>query len=196
MTFLVSNINGGVMTLTVTDKASGNVEATTVWPIPTADNRDYLERTVRIADRISEGQKTLKLLFNTNQASWVCNYKAPTFTKYAENSASISALKVNGETAAEGNGYDWAMNIPNIYADATVKLAPEAKNATVTATAKDAADNDIAVTANADGTFAIPVPAAGQETFVTFTIAPVGDNVLPVEGKATHSASSASARTR
>jgi len=182
MVFAVSRINGGTMTLTITDKATNKVEATTIWEIPMADNRDYIDRTVRIADRIETGEKTLKLLFNSDQSSWVCNYKAMTFTKYAENSASINSLKVNGTAAEKGGTWDWAANIPNIYSGTTVTLAPEAKNAVVTASAKNGEDNaNVDVTKNADGTFSLPVPAPGAETIVTFTIAADGAGVLPVK---------------
>ena len=146
-----------------------------------ADNRDYIDRTVRIADRISTGEKTLKLLFNSDQSSWVCNYKAMTFTKYAENSASISGLKVNGETAEGAAAYDWAVNIPAAYEGSTVTLVPDAKNAIVTATAKDGDGNDVAVSKAPDGVFSIPVPAPGTEAIVTFAIEPDGANILPVK---------------
>lgn len=181
MVFPVSRINGGVMTLTVTDKATKTVEATTVWEIPMSDNRDYIDRTVRIADRISTGEKTLKLLFNSDQSSWVCNYKAMTFTKYAENSASISGLKVNGETAEGAAAYDWAVNIPAAYEGSTVTLVPDAKNAIVTATAKDGDGNDVAVSKAPDGVFSIPVPSPGTEAIVTFAVEPDGANILPVK---------------
>ena len=158
---------GGTMNVSITDAVSGTVEYTNAYTIASDAPAAYTTNTLSVPS-LSKGLKTLTLSF-AGGSSYICNYQNLKFD-YVGSVASIKGISVDGNTATKGTTTDWLYNLPITYSAANTTMSVTAENGTVTATAKDASNNEVTVTNNNDGTFTLPTPAAGATTTVTLTL--------------------------
>lgn len=159
----------GVMNWTFIDKATGNVEVSYDYEIPT-DLTNYAEGTFLLGGQLTEGTKDLVITFKANHGGWITNIKQPTFEWIGEKYSEIKAIELVGSEVTAGETTDWEVMLPGNYDSGTITLKPVFTNGTVELAAKNG-DNDVAVTA-ADGLYTLPAPAPNEVYIVTATLTP------------------------
>lgn len=169
MSIPVTIYNGGTVTMTLEDAATGAQLSSFDWTIPNVTN--YTPCDVILPAKIS-GQVKLTFDISSPSDSWVFNYKAMTFTNVADDVALVSALSVNDAEASKGDAYDWAVNIPANYSDPTISLKPTVSNGSLSVSAEDGNGQAVEVTDAGSGLYTIPTPAPGAEAIVTFALTP------------------------
>ena len=169
MTIPMTKYGDGTITTTVTDDETGTQEAGGTWTmVSSASNYENID--VLVEGELTTGQKTLRMDFAT-KASFLFNYKSFTMTRVADHFARITSLAVTGQTVTAGDDSDWYCQLPAAMGD-DVTFSVGKTGCTVSATAKDAGGNAVAVTDNGDGTFTLASPAPGTNTVVTVTLTP------------------------
>lgn len=168
MTIPMTKYGDGTITTTVTDAATGTVEAQGVWTVVSAANYENID--VLVEGELSTGQKSLRMDFAT-QSSFLLNYKNFTMRRVANHFARISSLSINGQNVTTGDDSDWYCQLP---AETTGRLTFNIvkTSGSVSATAIDGAGNAVTVTDNGDGTYTLDSPAPGTNTVVTLTLHP------------------------
>lgn len=172
----IARINAATMNVSILDVESGTEEYTNAYAIAADAPTDYTTNMLAISS-LSKGLKTLTLTF-ADGSGYICNYKNLKF-EYVGAVASITGVSIGGNAAVKGTDTDWLYNLPITCADATTTISTTSLNGTVTATAKDEANNSVTVTDHADGTFTLPTPATGATTTITFTLAASAGAVVP-----------------
>ena len=171
MTLDIARYNGGTMNIVVTDDDTNTEEVNMNYAIESG-NQAYTSTDITLEGFITKGEnKTIKYTFTSNQSSWICNYKAPTFTWLSETFAKINDVAITGQTVSEGASSDWYCQLPVTY-DATTTFSVSPQYGTVAATAVDGNNQAVAVIDNGDGTFTIATPERGTTTAVTLVLTP------------------------
>lgn len=157
--------------ITVTDKATREVDVDMVWSLTEDMPRDYTLTSFNLEGEISQAEKTIQYLFysETGNTSFICNYKAPSFAKVAEHAASVKGVSIEGQTVTKGDGFDWACIIPESYSSATTAVTINNVWSTVAVTAKNG-DSDVTVTSKGGGVYEVATPAPGTETILTINV--------------------------
>ncbi len=168
MTIPMTRYGDGTITTTITDDETGTVEASSVWTITNPSN--YADTDVNIDGELTTGLKTMTLQFATS-SSFLLNYKDITMTRIADHFSKISGVTVTGQTVTAGDDTDWYCQLPVNHGNTTT-FGVTAVYGTVTATAVDAENQNVAVTDNGDGTFTLATPAAGSYNVITLTLTP------------------------
>ncbi len=168
MTVPMTKYGDGTIHITVTDDETGNVEADNVWTMVSASNYENID--IPVDGELTYGMKTLTMRFATT-SNFLCNYKDITMTRIADHYAKVNGVSIENQTVTEGTTTDWYCQLPINY-DATTTFGVTAPYGTVAVTAKDDADNNVAVTDNGNGTYTIATPGMGRTTIVTMVLTP------------------------
>lgn len=168
MTVPMTKYGDGTIHITVTDDETGNVEADNVWTMVSASNYENID--IPVDGELTYGMKTLTMRFATT-SNFLCNYKDITMTRIADHYAKVNGVSIENQTVTEGTTTDWYCQLPINY-DATTTFGVTAPYGTVAVTAKDDADNNVAVTDNGNGTYTIATPGTGRTTIVTMVLTP------------------------
>ena len=163
----IKRMNAGTMNIKIVDGNSGETEVDYDYTIPEA--ADYTTQNILLPGELSTGIKTMTLTFSSESSGYICNYKAPTFTKLYDHIAKVSSATIAEQTVTTGDNTDWYCALPVVY-DETTTITVNAAYGTVNVTAKDESDNDVAVTNNGDGTYTLVTPALNKATTVTIAL--------------------------
>lgn len=159
---------GGNLNIVIKDLATGAVDVNQDYTIAADAPGSYTDTPIQLDGTISEGLKSMTFTF-TKGNSFICNFKNIRMS-YAGASASVTGVTIDGQEIVEGTSSDWLCQLPIDYTAATTTLNVAAENGTVALTAVDEDGNAVDVTANADGTFTLPTPAASKTTTVTIAL--------------------------
>ena len=159
---------GGTMNIKVMDSETLATELDMDYIIDADAPASYATNNILLPALLTTGVKTMKLTFS-NGNSYICNYKAPTFTKVYEDIAAVSAVTINEQTVTTGDDSDWYCALPVSYG-ATTTFSVTKANGTVAVSAKDEKDNDVTVTDNGDGSYTVATPTMNKTTTVSLTL--------------------------
>ena len=169
MTIPMTRYGEGSITATVTDEATGTLEADGTWTMTNPSN--YADTDIPVEGELTTGLKTLTLQFATS-ASFLCNYKDITMTRVADHYAKVGGVAIAGQTVTAGTSSDWFCQLPVDYSAATTTFSVDAANGTLQVTAADENSQAVTVTDNGNGTYTIPTPQMNASTLVTVTLVP------------------------
>jgi len=169
MTFDLYRYNDGNINIVVKDE-NGNEEVNTDYAITSANPGSYTSTDIMLPGEMSQGLKTMIFTF-TNGGGYICNYKAPTFSKVYDHMATITNVTIAGQTVTAGESSDWYCALPVSY-DTNTTFSVTPGNGTIAVSAKDSNDDDVTVTDNSDGTYSIATPALSTTTTVTIVLTP------------------------
>ena len=159
---------GGTMNIKVVDNETRTTELDMDYIIDADAPGSYTTNNILLPALLTTGVKTMKLTFS-NGSSYICNYKAPTFTKVYNDIAAVSTVSINEQTVTAGDDSDWYCALP-VNQGATTTFSVTKANGTVAVTAQDENAAAVSVTDNGDGTYTIPTPAMKKTTTVTMTM--------------------------
>lgn len=169
MAMEISRSNVGNMNVKIVDGNSGATEVDYDYDIPASSYGTAQD--ILLPGKLTTGIKTLTLTFSSNHSNYICNYKAPTFTKQYDDLSTVSAVTIEGQTVTDGESSDWYCALPVSY-DANTTFSVTAANGTVSVSAVDGNNAAVSVTDNGNGTYTIPTPSQAATTTVTATLTP------------------------
>ena len=179
MTIPMTRYGDGTITTTVTDVDTHTEEASGVWTMTNPSN--YADTDIPVEGELTPGMKTMTMQFAAS-GSYLCNYKDITMTRIADHYAKVAGMSIEELTVTSGATSDWYCQLPVSYA-ANTTFSVNALYGTVVVTAKDDADNNVAVTSNGDGSYTIATPGMGKTTTVMVELTP---NEGAVSNKSTY----------
>lgn len=155
--------NASDWTFTVTDKATGRVEAQTTYNVTKVHDASFL-----LNGKITEGEKTLSIDL-VGPSGYLANYVSFTLERAGDSYASVSNLTVSGAefTPVAMAGYDWNYNVPVAYTNPTIDFKLDYELGTVAVT-----NNGATLTPNASGLYSIPTPESNAEATVDIKFTP------------------------
>ena len=159
---------GGTMNIKVVDNETRATELDMDYTIEADAPASYTTNNILLPALLTTGVKTMTLTFS-NGSSYICNYKAPTFTKVYEDIAAVSTVTINEQTVTAGDDSDWYCALPVNYG-ATTTFSVTKANGTIAVTAQDENENTVAVTDNGNGTYTLATPDLKKTTTVTLTL--------------------------
>lgn len=162
---------GGTMNIQIEDEATREKEIDMDYTIASDAPGSYTSTDIFLPALIKPGSKSMKLTFS-NGNSYICNYKAPAFTKEYDGIAEVSAIGIEGQTVTTGAGSDWYCSLPVSYAASTTFGITKQNGSIAAVTAVDENNASVTVTDNGDGTYSIPTPALSKTTTITITLTP------------------------
>lgn len=168
---------GGTMNIKIADAETRVTEIDYDYTIAPDAPGAYTSNSIQLPGMLTEGLKTMTLSFS-NGNSYICNYKAPTFSKVYDHIASVSSVAIDGQTVTTGESSDWYCVLPVSYG-ATTTFSISKENATVAVSAKDVNNTDVPVTDNGNGTYTITTPAMSTTTTVTMTLTAAEGSYAP-----------------
>jgi len=168
---------GGTMNIKIADAETRVTEIDYDYTIAPDAPGAYTSNSIQLPGMLTEGLKTMTLSFS-NGNSYICNYKAPTFSKVYDHIASVSSVAIDGQTVTTGETSDWYCALPVSYG-ATTTFSISKENATVAVSAKDVNNTDVHVTDNGNGTYTITTPAMSTTTTVTMTLTAAEGSYAP-----------------
>lgn len=174
MALEINRSNTGTMNIQVIDGSSESTEVDYDYEIPSSSYGT--PHNILLQNKLTTGVKTLKLTFTSDHSNYICNYKAPTFSKQYNDIAEVSGVTIAGQTVTDGTTSDWYCALPVSY-DANTTFGVTKANGTVTVTANNG--SSVSVTDNGNGTYTIPTPAMGTTTTVTIALAATSGNYAP-----------------
>ncbi len=160
---------GGTMNIQITNEA-GEAEVDYDYTIASDAPGSYTTNNIVLPGNLTTGVKTMTLSFS-NGSSYICNYKAPTFTKKYEGIAAVSAVAITGQTVTTGTTSDWYCALPVTY-DANTTFSVASTNGTIAVSAVDESSSAVSVTDNGNGTYTLATPTLTKTTTVTITLTP------------------------
>lgn len=159
---------GGTLNINIKDNTTGKVEVNTDYAITEDAPGSYTATSIPLSGSLATGMKTMTFTF-TNGNSFICNYQNVSM-EYAGMLAEVTGVSIDGQEVKVGDSSDWLCQLPIDYSEATTTLGVAVSNGTVSLTAVDEEGSNVAVTANADGTFSLPTPDKGKTTTVTIAL--------------------------
>lgn len=174
-TYLQRYNQGGNMNIQITDTDTGNTEADGTYVIASTAPNSYTLTNILVPGELTKGRKHMTFTFSGG-SSYICNYKALTFTKVADHYAGIAGVSIEGQTMTKGSGYDWNCNLPKRYNEGEVAFRLLKNNCSLTLTASNNG-TPLAVTTLGDDTYSIPTPGYNEEAIVTAAVTPENEAV-------------------
>lgn len=162
---------GGTMNIQIEDETTREKEIDMDYTIASDAPNSYTSTDIFLPALITSGSKSMKLTFS-NGNSYICNYKAPTFTKVYDGIAEVSAVEIEGQTVTTGASSDWYCSLPVSYAATTTFGITKQNGSIVEVTAVDENSASVTVTDNGNGTYSIPTPVLSKTTTVSITLTP------------------------
>jgi len=159
---------GGTMNIKIIDGETRATEADYNFTIASDAPDSYTPTDILIPYYLTTGVKIMTLSFS-NGSSYICNYKAPTFSKQYDHIATVSSVAIAAQTITAGDDSDWYCALPVSY-DATTTFGVTAAYGTVEVTAVDDSEESVTVTDNGDGTYTIPTPSMKTTTTVIVSL--------------------------
>lgn len=159
---------GGKMNIKILDETTRENEIDMTYTIKSDDPNSYTSTDILLPALLTQGGKVMKFTFSDGN-SYICNYKAPTFTKVYDHMAKVNAPDITDQTVTTGENSDWYCALPVSY-DANTTFSISAAYGTVEVTAVDENDESVTVTDNGDGTYSIPTPSMKATTTVTVSL--------------------------
>ena len=159
--------NAADFTFTVTDKATGRVEATTVYNVSKVH-----EAAITLGGKLTSGEKSLSMEISSTSTGWIANWYSFTLDRVGDSFALVSGLTPSSSAVALSplDGYDFNFNIAADYNAPTVDFTVNHEGTSAVAVAT-VGDNATVITPVA-GVYSIPTPAANQESALAITITP------------------------
>lgn len=160
--------NAADFIFTVTDKATGRVEATTVYNVDRVH-----EATITLGGKLTAGEKSMSMEISSTSTGWIANWYSFTIDRVGDSFAQVNSLTPASDdmiSAVDMAGYDYNFNISADYSASTVDFTidHEGTSAIAVATVGDNA----AVIEPVAGVYSIPTPAANQESVIAINITP------------------------
>ena len=159
---------GGKMNIKILDETTRENEIDMTYTIKSDDPNSYTSTDILLPALLTQGGKVMKFTFSDGN-SYICNYKAPTFTKVYDHMAKVNAPDITDQTVTTGENSDWYCALPVSY-DANTTFSISAVYGTVEVTAVDENNESVTVTDNGDGTYSIPTPSMKATTTVTVSL--------------------------